>query len=105
MRLAPGALVVLSIASPLAAQSSGPAGQNGRRIPLADVPIAARVELPGSPDWMAVGFGSLWVVNYKPERISRVDPVTGKVLADVPLGGHACLGIVVTADRVWVPTC
>ncbi len=54
---------------------------------------------------MAVGFGSLWVVNYKPDRVSRVDPATGTVLADVPLGGKACLGIVVTVDRVWVPTC
>ncbi len=98
-------MLLLSVASPLAAQSSGPGGHAVRRIPLADAPIAARVHLPGSPDWMAVGFGSLWVVNYKPDRVSRVDPATGTVLADVPLGGKACLGIVVTIDRVWVPTC
>jgi streptogramin lyase len=54
---------------------------------------------------MAVGFGSLWVVNYKPNRVSRVDPASGKVIADVGIDGKACLGIVVTRDRVWVPTC
>ena len=105
MRFACGAVLLLSVASPLAAQSSGPGGHAATRIPLAEAPIAARVHLPGSPDWMAVGFGSLWVVNYKPDRVSRVDPATGTVVADVPLGGKACLGIVVTVDRVWVPTC
>jgi streptogramin lyase len=54
---------------------------------------------------MTVGFGSLWVVNYKPDRVSRIDPTKGKVLAEVPLAGKACLGVAVTADRVWVPTC
>src|SRR6185437_17136780 len=75
------------------------------QIALQDVPISQRIPLPGRPDWMAIGFGSLWVVNYAPNRVSRVDPVTGTVLGDVPLEGKACLGIVMTADRVWVPTC
>jgi virginiamycin B lyase len=76
-----------------------------RRIALSDVPISARIRLPGSPDWLAVGFGSVWVVNYVPHRVSRVDPTTGTVLAEIPLPGKACLGIVVTSDRVLVPTC
>jgi virginiamycin B lyase len=64
-----------------------------------------RVPLPGSPDWMAMGYGSVWVVNYKPDRLSRVDPQTGRVVAEVPLGPDACLGIVIARGRVWVPTC
>ncbi len=105
MRVARFALIVLVVVPPLGAQPSGVGASAARRIPLAEIPAGTRVKLPGSPDWMAVGFGSLWVVNYKPDRVSRVDPATGHVLAETPLGGKACLGIVVTADRVWVPTC
>jgi virginiamycin B lyase len=105
MRVARFALIFFAVVSPLGAQPSGAGDHGARRIPLAEVPIATRVQLPGSPDWMAVGFGSLWVVNYKPHRVSRVDPATGRVVAELPLGGKACLGMVVTADRVWVPTC
>ena len=98
-------VLLLSLATSLAAQRPGGAQPSIRRIPLRDVPVSAHIPLPGSPDWMAVGFGSLWVVNYKPNRVSRVDPTTGKVLAEVSLEGKACLGIAMTRDRVWVPTC
>lgn len=98
-------MFLLTFATSLGAQSLSVDQHPPRRIPLGDIPISATISLPGSPDWMAIGFGSLWVVNYKPHRVSRVDPTTGKVLADVSLGGKACLGIVVTRDRVWVPTC
>lgn len=104
-RVPRSSLLLISLATPLAGQASPPTEHAVPRIALEVVPIGARIHLPGSPDWMAVGFGSLWVINYKPDRVSRVDPTTGKVLAEVPLGGKACLGVVVTADRVWVPTC
>jgi len=97
--------LLLAVAASLAAQTPRASARSASRIPLGDVPISARIPLAGSPDWMAVGFGSLWVVNYAPDRISRIEPRTGKVLAEVPLRGKACLGIGVTADRVWVPTC
>jgi len=93
------------LAQSLAAQRPHAGSIADRQIALQDVPISQRIPLPGRPDWMAIGFGSLWVVNYAPNRVSRVDPVTGTVLGDVPLEGKACLGIVMTADRVWVPTC
>jgi YVTN family beta-propeller protein len=69
------------------------------------LPIVARVDLPSSADWIAFGFGSVWVVNYRPDRVSRIDTVTNRVVADVPIGRNGCLGIVSTADRIWVPTC
>ncbi|MBZ5536567.1 MAG: hypothetical protein LAO31_11475 [Acidobacteriia bacterium] len=75
------------------------------QFPLAELPIVARVLLPKEPDWIALGFGSVWVVNYKPDRLSRVDPVSGRLIADIPLGPDACLGVVITLERVWVATC
>jgi virginiamycin B lyase len=76
-----------------------------RQLPLTELQIVARVSLPKEPDWIALGFGSAWVVNYKPDRLSRVDPVTGHLLADIPLGPDACLGVVIALERVWVATC
>ncbi len=98
-------LLLLATAATVGAQAPRPSAPLGPRIPLAAIPHRVHVALAGSPDWMAIGFGSIWVVNYAPNRVSRVDPATGGVVAEIPLGGKACLGIGVTADRVWVPTC
>jgi YVTN family beta-propeller protein len=75
------------------------------RLPLEALPVSARVDLPSSADWMAFGFGSVWIVNYRPSRVSRVDATTNRLSADIPLGRNGCLGVVVALDRVWVPTC
>jgi streptogramin lyase len=76
-----------------------------RQHELATLNVVARVALPAAPDWIAIGFGSVWVVNYRPDRISRIDPGTARLIADVPLGPDACLGIAIALDRVWAPTC
>lgn len=89
----------------LAAQSAGDSTLGTRRHPLAALNIVARIPLPQSPDWIAPAFGSVWVVNYAPNRVSRIDPRRGRVIADIPLSGKACLGIVIALKRVWIPTC
>lgn len=75
------------------------------RVPLDKLPIVARIDLPSSADWITFGFGSVWVVNYRPDRVSRVDPATSRVTADIPIGRNGCLGIVSDAGRIWVATC
>jgi virginiamycin B lyase len=91
------------------AQAQGPRPTDSSliraRTPLEQLPVVARVELPSSADWIAFGFGSVWVVNYRPDRVSRVDATTNRLIADVPIGRNGCLGILATADRIWVPTC
>jgi virginiamycin B lyase len=98
----------------LAATALSLAGGTGRaqapavrdpRLALDSLPVVARIDLPSSADWMAFGFGSVWVVNYRPSRVSRVDAITNRVVADIPLGRSGCLGVVVALARVWVPTC
>jgi len=37
--------------------------------------------------------------------VSRVDTATNRVVADIPIGRNGCLGILSTADRIWVATC
>jgi virginiamycin B lyase len=75
------------------------------RIPLQSLPVTARIDLPSAADWIAFGFGSVWVVNYRPSRVSRIDTATNRVTAEIQLGPFGCLGIVVAHNRVWVPTC
>ncbi|HTE45071.1 MAG TPA: YncE family protein [Gemmatimonadaceae bacterium] len=73
--------------------------------PLEQLSIVARVALPASPDWIGIGFGSIWVVNYRPDRVTRIDTTTNAVVADIPIGRNGCLGVILEAERVWVPSC
>jgi CubicO group peptidase (beta-lactamase class C family)/streptogramin lyase len=75
------------------------------RVPIEQLPIAARVDVPSSADWITFGFGSVWVVNYRPDRVSRIDAATNKLVADIAIGRNGCLGILTAVDRVWVATC
>jgi YVTN family beta-propeller protein len=72
---------------------------------LSELPISARISIPSSADWITFGFGSVWVVNYRPDRVSRIDPSTNRVTADIKIGPNGCLGIVEAIDRIWVATC
>src|SRR5215210_9384871 len=68
------------------------------------VPIAQRlireIHIGGGADWMAYGFGSLWVKrDHAPS--ARVDPKTGRILADIrtlPFKEPVCQGIGVSDD-------
>jgi len=73
--------------------------------PLTALPISARIRIPSSADWITFGFGSVWVVNYRPDRVSRIDGSTNRVSADIPIGPNGCLGIVEAIGRIWVATC
>jgi len=75
------------------------------RVPLEQLPIVARTDVPSSADWITFSRGSVWVVNYSPDRVSRIDVATNRLIADIPIGRNGCLGILEAADRIWVPTC
>ena len=75
------------------------------RLPLDSLPIVARIPVPSRPDWLAMGFGSVWVVDYRPPSLVRIDPATDQAVASIPLGGHACMGIAVTSTALWVADC
>ena len=68
---------------------------------LSDV-LSARISIP-SPDWMVSAFGSLWVKR-DDGGVVRIDPGTGKVIAQVapgPVGLHSCQGIGASEDAIW----
>jgi streptogramin lyase len=73
----------------------------------AGVPIEDRLvdelEIQGGPDRLAFDFGSLWVQR-DDGQVTRVDPSSGKVLADiatVPFKQPVCQGMGVTPSGVW----
>jgi len=56
--------------------------------------------------WMEYGYdttgaGSVWQTDYEGGHVLRIDPVSGKTLATIPVGLQP-LGVVVTAGGVWV---
>ena len=52
--------------------------------------------------WVAAGGGSLWVVNPNYDRVTRVDAVTAKVVASVPVPVEIPFGVVVRNGVPWV---
>ena len=51
--------------------------------------------------YATTGAGSVWQTDYENNALLRIDPVTGKVLAKIPVGLQP-LGVAVTAGAVWV---
>jgi YVTN family beta-propeller protein len=50
---------------------------------------------------LAVGEGAVWVTTFDEDKLSRIDPATNTVVADIPVGTNP-EGIAVTPGAVWV---
>ena len=63
------------------------------RRPISDLPILAKISVRGHPDWVAIGENAVWLSapdtddEGKDSQIVRIDPVTNKVVAKIPVGG------------------
>lgn len=80
------------------------------QFPLRDassLPIVEKIQIGGNPDWLAVGFGSVWVSVPKNNEIVRINPIRNTVQARIALekDKEPCYGIGVGPDRVWVLNC
>jgi virginiamycin B lyase len=69
------------------------------------LPITARIHIGGDPDWLAVGFGSVWVAVPKNNEIVRVDPQHNVVQARIAVDKEPCYGIGMGAAKTWVLNC
>ena len=69
------------------------------------LPISHKIHIGGDPDWLATGFGSVWVAVPKNNELVRVDPVRNVVQARVAVDKEPCYGIGIGTDRVWVLNC
>jgi streptogramin lyase len=62
-----------------------------------------QVTLDGAPDFPIVDFGSLWVVRPDADEpsVTRLDPATGAIQAEIPIGDGLCEAIGVSDDAIW----
>lgn len=99
--------------------TSGPPAGSGRDVPtpnqsegqggtqlrsLADR-LQADLTIEGQPDWMTVGYGSVWVTVDEKAAVARIDPATNEVAAMIEVGGHPCDGLSAVFGAIWVPSC
>jgi len=75
------------------------------KLDAATLPIIKKIPIGGDADWLAIGFGSVWVTVAKNNEVVRVDPVRNVVQARVKVDKEPCYGIGIGADRVWVLNC
>jgi streptogramin lyase len=75
------------------------------KLDASTLPITHKVHISGDPDWLATGFGSVWVAVPKNNELVRVDPRRNVVQARVPVDKEPCYGIGIGAERVWVLNC
>jgi virginiamycin B lyase len=61
----------------------------------------ATIRLKGFPDWLEIGFGSLWVSNEGLGAVQRIDPETNKVIAEVKVN-QPCAAMAAGYGSIWV---
>jgi YVTN family beta-propeller protein len=101
-------IVPISLAALLFGQTKPPVPKGvktpGVQIPLASLKPEAVFEVPGSPDWLAVG-DSVFVSNLPKNAVLRFDPKKNQVAATITVGSKPCSGLAVGFGSLWVPNC
>lgn len=69
------------------------------------LPIAVKIHIGGDPDWLGIGFGSVWVSVPKNNEIVRIDPAHNVVQSRIPADQEPCYGIGIGRTRIWVLNC
>jgi len=75
------------------------------KLDAATLPIIKKIPIGGDADWLAIGFGSVWVTVAKNNEVVRVDPVRNVVQARIAVDKEPCYGIGSGVDHVWVLNC
>ncbi len=74
------------------------------QIPMAELKFDAVFDVPGAPDWIAVG-DEVWISNKPKNTVARLDAKKNKVVEMVPVGQKPCSGLAIGFGSVWVPNC
>jgi streptogramin lyase len=81
------------------------AAQDFPRHDFSTIPVTAKIHIGGDPDWLAMGFGSVWVSVPKTNEIVRIDPNRNTIQARIAVDQEPCYGIGIGPTRVWVLNC
>ncbi len=60
----------------------------------------AHWQLLGGPDWLADGFGSVWV-KVDQGDVRRIDPATNTILTEIPVSDDLCQGLGASPEAIW----
>ena len=66
--------------------------------------LVATVKVGGEPEWVATGYGAVWVTNRALNLVQRVDPKTNGVVAKIPVT-EPCNGFAVGFGSIWTASC
>ena len=58
--------------------------------PISSLPIAAKITIPGRPDWVGIGANAVWISNAGADSLARIDPSTNAVAKIVTVGRQPC---------------
>src|SRR5260370_17165015 len=72
--------------------------------PIADLPITAKISIPGSPDWVGIGPNAVWISNAGRNSLARIDPAKNTVAKTVPVGRRPCSGLAIGFSAVLAPS-
>lgn len=97
-------LILIASALSLYCQPKPGVKAPGVRIPITLLKPEAVYEVPGSPDWIAVG-ESVWISNLPKNSVTRIDPKTKKVVDTITVGKKPCSGLAIGFGSLWVPNC
>jgi virginiamycin B lyase len=86
---------------PLVYTLSGALDDDQRALVSIEKTAQASIHLDGFPDWLEIGFGSLWVSNAGLGGVQRIDPATNKVIALVK-ANNPCAAMAAGYGSLWV---
>ncbi len=108
LSVALASLVVIAAAMVPSAQSQRPpkpgAADPSVKIPAAKLVPVAVFDIPGAPDWMAIG-DDVWISNAPKNSVTRIDPRTNQIADTITVGKNPCSGLAIGFGSVWVPNC
>ncbi|HEV3037619.1 MAG TPA: DUF5074 domain-containing protein [Candidatus Angelobacter sp.] len=101
-----GASAIVLLASPHTTRTAAPLDVSGfQKFDAASLPVIAKIHIGGDPDWLGIGFGSVWVSVPKNNEIVRINPKNNEIEARIKVGEEPCYGIGIGQRHVWVLNC
>src|SRR5215217_5656634 len=82
-------------------------GLSAVRHPVSSMPIIAKIDIPGFPDWVGIDqlHSAVWISNRDRNNVARISSATNEVTVEVPVGQGPCSGLAIGHGSVWVPCC
>jgi streptogramin lyase len=95
----------LAAAQKINKKADSPSATGFPKFDASTLPMIAKIHIGGDPDWLGIGFGSVWISVPKNNEIVRINPTTNAIEARIKVGEEPCYGIGIGESYVWVLNC